>query len=134
MADDRTRKLDRREGGTTLSEFLTKWRASLVVLSGADAGNEFALERPSVSLGRGPGVELAFVDEAMSRTHAAVEWSDGGFRVRDLGSSNGTFLNGGDVQASDLANGDRLELGEHRFQFVLEERRHEPRTYVLPDA
>lgn len=134
MGDERTRKLERRQDGASLSEFLKSWKASLVVLSGEAAGSEFPLEKPSTSLGRGSEVELTFADEAMSRTHATVEYADGGFRVRDLGSSNGTFLNGDDVQAGDLANGDRIELGEHQFQFVLEERQRQPRTYVLPDA
>ena len=134
MGDERTRRLERREDGASLADFLTKWKASLVVVTGDAAGSEFPIEKESVSLGRGPGVELCFADEAMSRSHAAVEFANGGFRVRDLGSSNGTFLNGGDVQAGDLAHGDRLELGEHHFQFVLEERRHEPQAYVLPDA
>ena len=133
MPDEFTRKLERCAQDTSFEEFLAKWRAALVVLTGENAGSEFVLEKPSVSLGRGPGVEIVFADEAMSRAHAAFEFSDGGFRVRDLGSTNGTFLNGGDVQAGDLANGDRLSLGEHRFQFVLEERRREPATYALPD-
>jgi pSer/pThr/pTyr-binding forkhead associated (FHA) protein len=70
----------------------------------------------------------------MSKEHAALEFANGGIRLRDLGSMNGTRLNDSEVRAADLKNGDRIQLGEHAFQFVLEKRAKQPRTYVLPDA
>jgi pSer/pThr/pTyr-binding forkhead associated (FHA) protein len=42
-------------------------------------------------------------------------------------------VNGALILASELKHGDRFQLGEHVFQFVLEQRRRDPRTYVLPD-
>jgi pSer/pThr/pTyr-binding forkhead associated (FHA) protein len=62
------------------------------------------------------------------------EFSDGGFRIRDLGSMNGTQVNGAVIKARDLDHGDRLRIGEHSFQFILEKREPEPNTYVLSDA
>ena len=115
-------------------EFHARCRSSLVMVTGGAAGNEYPIERPRVSLGRGPGVDLEFNDGAMSREHCVIEFAGEGFRVRDLGSTNGTRVNSGSVQSADLKNGDRLELGEHVFQLVLEERPREPRTYVVPDA
>jgi pSer/pThr/pTyr-binding forkhead associated (FHA) protein len=70
----------------------------------------------------------------MSKEHAALEFSGGGIRLRDLGSMNGLRVNGGATKVADLKNGDRFQIGEHEFQFVLEQRRRQPRTYVLPDA
>ena len=134
MRDGLTRKLAVGERDADFTRFLAGVRASLVVLEGAVAGAEHEIERPCTSLGRGPGVDLAFADPAMSKQHACVEWADGSLRVRDLGSMNGVLVNGAPVQAADLKHGDRFQLGEHVFQLVLEQRRREPRAYVLPDA
>jgi pSer/pThr/pTyr-binding forkhead associated (FHA) protein len=97
-------------------------------------GSEHMLERPCISLGRGPGSDLSFDDDAMSRVHAALEFADGGFRIRDLGSTNGVLLNGGELEVGELKNGDRFQLGRHLFQFLLEKRHREPKTYLLPEA
>jgi pSer/pThr/pTyr-binding forkhead associated (FHA) protein len=70
----------------------------------------------------------------MSREHVVIEFSDGGFRIRDLGSMNGTQVNGEVIQVGNLDHGDRLRIGEHAFQFILEKREPEPNTYVLSDA
>ena len=115
-------------------DFLANHRAAIVVLSGDAAGSEFTLDEPKVSLGRGPDVDLTFDDSAMSREHVVIEFSDGGFRIRDLGSMNGTQVNGEVIKVADLDHGDRLRIGEHVFQFILEKREPVPKTYVLPDA
>lgn len=107
-------------------------RATLTILSGARAGQELILEKPRTIVGRGPGVDIAIDDSAMSRQHMAVELLDGQFQVRDLGSTNGLMLNGRVVAAAELQDGDRLKAGKHEFQFLLEERRRRPQTYVLP--
>jgi pSer/pThr/pTyr-binding forkhead associated (FHA) protein len=119
--------------GETLADFLERHEATLVVVRGAAAGQEYALEREKLVLGRGAGADLSFDDDQMSSEHAAIEWSGGGFRVCDLGSTNGTFLNGRPVAAQDLASGDRIELGRHLLQLRLEERAREPRVYLVPD-
>jgi hypothetical protein len=46
---------------------------------------------------------------------------------------NGILINGSEAKAADLKNGDRFQLGEHVFQFVLEKRPKRPKTYVLSD-
>jgi pSer/pThr/pTyr-binding forkhead associated (FHA) protein len=134
MRDGLTRKLAIGERDAGFTRFLAEFRASLVVLEGGVAGAEHEIERPLISIGRGPGVDLAFQDAAMSKEHARLEWGDGWLRLRDLGSMNGVRVNGAPVQVADLKHGDRFQLGEHVFQLVLEQRRREPRTYQLPDA
>ena len=134
MGNTHTRKLESTPGDQSFPEFLESHRAAIVVLSGNTAGNELVLDQPKVSLGRGPGVDLTFDDPAMSREHVVIEFSDGGFRIRDLGSMNGTEVNGAVIQVGNLDHGDRLRIGEHAFQFILEKREPEPKTYVLSDA
>ncbi len=133
MRDGQTRIASSR-GKRDAGAFLDAHRASIVSLSGADAGSEHVLEQACVSLGRGPGVDLAFDDTALSREHAVLEASERGFRIRDLGSTNGTRVNGSPVQSAELKHRDRFEIGEHVFQYVIEERESAPPTYVLPES
>ena len=76
---------------------------------------------------------MVFDDRTMSREHAVIEFAGLGFRVRDLASMNGIFLNGSEVKVGDLKSGDRIQVGQHVFQFVLEKSQHSPKTYVLPE-
>jgi S-DNA-T family DNA segregation ATPase FtsK/SpoIIIE len=101
------------------------------VTSGDAAGTEYEIDAPSISIGRGEDATWRFSDDSMSKEHAAIEFANGGIRLRDLGSMNGSTVNGADVKAADLKNGDRFQLGESTFQFVLEQRTRAPRTYVV---
>jgi pSer/pThr/pTyr-binding forkhead associated (FHA) protein len=117
----------------SLAGFLERYEPTLVIVRGSGAGRELPLDRDKLVLGRGPEADLSFDDDEMSKQHAAVEFAGEGFRVCDLGSTNGTFVNGKPVHARDLASGDRIELGRHLFQLRLEERPHHPRVYCVPD-
>lgn len=128
-----TRKLDSIAGHQSLADFLGAHRAALVVLSGPEAGREHPIDRDKLSIGRGPGVDLVFADTAMSREHAVIEFTDDGFRIRDLGSTNGVHHNGEAVQAATLAHGDRLMLGEHGFQYICEDVPVAPEVYVVDE-
>ncbi len=133
MKNDRTRELSAPNTPSGARGFLTRNRASLVVIEGPAAGTEYELDRPRLDLGRGPEVDLCFADDAMSREHVAFELVEDGFRVRDLGSTNGVVLNGGRVLAAELKHGDRLRVGEHTFQYLVERLERQPETYLLPD-
>ncbi len=134
MRDGVTVRRERGHAPENVSDFLDRWRPSLVVISGVAAGSEFIVDRARTTVGRGPGVDLAFADAEMSQQHVAFEFADGGFRLCDLGSTNGTYVNGALVRVCELKNADRVQLGRFVFQFVLEERALSPRVYVLPDA
>jgi pSer/pThr/pTyr-binding forkhead associated (FHA) protein len=71
-----------------------------------------------VVLGRGPGVELSFDDPRLSRRHAEVFHENGRLVLADLGSMNGTFVNGERVTKHVLADGDRLRLGANVLRFL----------------
>ena len=134
MGNTHTRKLEIPPWEANFLDFLEANRAALVVLSGEAAGSEFRLDQPKVCLGRGPDVDLAFDDSAMSREHAILEFSDGSFKIRDLGSTNGTQVNDEMTKAAELEHGDRIRIGELVVQFILEKLELKPKTYVLPDA
>jgi len=133
MRDGRTRKLAAGERQLEFTRYLAEFRAVIAVLEGSAAGSEFEIEKPRTTIGRGPGVDLAFPDPSMSKQHACIEWAGGGLRLGDLGSTNGVRVNGAVIVVAELKHGDRIQLGEHVFQLVLERRPKEPRTYVLPD-
>jgi len=133
MRDGRTRQLESNGAGNGAEEFFGRFRAAIVILSGGASGSEYGLDQSRISLGRGPGVDLAFDDTAMSREHAVVEFYGEGFRIRDLGSTNGVTVNGSSVQVCKLKHGDRFDLGDHRFQYVIEERDRAGREYAVPE-
>jgi pSer/pThr/pTyr-binding forkhead associated (FHA) protein len=134
MRDGGTRRIATPEAADAFTLYMQSWEATIVIVSGDAAGTEFPLQRRTTSIGRGPDSDWAIEDDAMSREHAAVEFTGKGFRIRDLGSMNGVLVNGAEVKVAVLKHGDRFQLGEHVFQFLLAERPHEPKAYVLPDA
>jgi two-component system response regulator GlrR len=135
MQDGHTRRVQHDDAPVRdANEFLAANRAVIVTLSGTTAGSEYEICGERAIIGRGPGVELAFDDSTMSREHAAFEVVDGAMRVRDLGSTNGVLLNGAPVLQSELKHGDRLQLGEHQFQFILEKQTRGPKAYELSDT
>ena len=132
MSDCTTCKIQRRGDKDPESAFLARVRVTIVQVSGGAAGSEHRLMSARLTLGRGPDVDLAFDDPAMSREHAALELADEAYRLLDLGSTNGVLVNGAPVTAADLKHGDRFQLGDHVFQYVLEETEHAPPEFSVP--
>jgi pSer/pThr/pTyr-binding forkhead associated (FHA) protein len=133
MGDERTRIMQRAGRKRDLDRFLAKCRAAIVVVQGKAEGSEYLLDQEILSIGRGPGVDLAFPDTCMSRKHAVLELTVEGFRIRDMGSTNGVLVNGEPTLAADLKHGDRMQVGEHIFQYLLESRAPTLRVYTIPD-
>ena len=73
------------------------------------AGDALAAGR--IVLGRSSGCHLVLADDSVSRRHAELLVSDGRWHVRDLGSTNGTWLNGRQVGDAEVRPGDVLHLG-----------------------
>ena len=71
-----------------------------------------------VSVGRGHESSIFLDDVTVSRKHAEIVHGDGGYRIRDVGSLNGTYVNRVRVDAVDLRNGDEIQVGKYRFRFV----------------
>ena len=65
----------------------------LRVVSGADVGLEINLGLPNVRIGSAPDNDLVLTDRAVSRRHAEIRMTPNGLLLRDLGSTNGTFIN-----------------------------------------
>jgi transcriptional regulator with GAF, ATPase, and Fis domain/pSer/pThr/pTyr-binding forkhead associated (FHA) protein len=97
---------------------------SLVALTGPLQGQTFEL-REELSLGRHPSNGLRLADPSVSRHHAVLRRSGEGWRVVDLESRRGTFVNGQPVRERDLGHGDFLVIGETTFLVSLRPSREE---------
>lgn len=90
-------------------------RASLVYPD----GRKILLQQATLSLGRADDNEVILTDTQASRHHARITLKDGGFEIADIGSSNGVFVNGKQVAAVALKEGDRILLGSTELRFTL---------------
>lgn len=68
-------------------------------------------------IGRSEESEIVLLDPGVSRAHAVVEVNGAAAMVRDLGSTNGTFVNGRRVEGEALRDGDELRVGSTRLRF-----------------
>jgi len=89
----------------------------LVAVSGMAMGQIYPISSEA-TIGRDPtnSVPLS-MDTTVSRRHAVIAAADGGFAIRDQGSSNGTFVNGARVTEAPLRPGDEVSIGGTRFRF-----------------
>jgi adenylate cyclase len=86
-------------------------------LTSTDGVRSFDLRNGApLVVGRAPTSDIPIVDPTISRRHAEIEWTDAGVTVRDLGSSNGTFLNGARVDRAKVNAGDVVTFGKVGFR------------------
>ncbi len=88
----------------------------LTVMRGPRPGQTFTIEGDSVTIGRDPMSEIVINDPEISRQHARIsQLPSGGYQVQDLGSTNGTFINGDRLggDAVELQNGQLLAMGSN---------------------
>ncbi|MGI8870424.1 MAG: FHA domain-containing protein [Mycobacteriales bacterium] len=101
-----------------LTEPLAEGSALLVVKRGPNAGSRFLLERDRTEAGRHPDSHILLDDVTVSRRHADfVRDRSGGFVVRDVGSLNGTYVNGQRIDEATLTGGDEVQIGKYRLAF-----------------
>ncbi len=90
-----------------------------VLLTGAEGGKEYPLDKPVMTIGRGEEVDIRVNHSSVSRTHCEVHSADQErFEVVDNESANGIRVNGQDVKRAQLAAGDTLELGDVRLKYI----------------
>jgi pSer/pThr/pTyr-binding forkhead associated (FHA) protein len=92
--------------------------AVLIVGRGPNAGSQFRLDRPVTSAGRHPGNNIVADDTTVSHRHAEVHCERGEFRIVDVGSLNGTYVNGEPIHSAVLTNGDEIRMGKFRLMFL----------------
>lgn len=77
------------------------------------------IQGEALTVGRSEKSGIVLDDVTVSRHHAEVIRGDGGYRVRDAGSLNGTYVNRVRVDSVDLRNGDEIQIGKYRFKFIV---------------
>jgi pSer/pThr/pTyr-binding forkhead associated (FHA) protein len=88
------------------------------VKRGPNAGSTFLMESELTPVGRAPDASVFLDDVTVSRAHAVFERRAGGeWFVRDVGSLNGTYVNGEQVDETKLAAGDEVQVGRFKLVF-----------------
>jgi diguanylate cyclase (GGDEF)-like protein len=93
-------------------------QALLLVLSGPRLGNRTVLSDNAVEIGRGSNSRLVLDADSVSRRHAKIEPVEAGHRLIDLGSTNGTYVNGLRVKEHVLKDGDRVQIGKALLKYL----------------
>ena len=87
--------------------------ARLVVRQGSSSQQEYSLPEHNVVIGRESVNDIVFQDPEISRRHSRISYQAGGYLIEDLGSTNGTKVNGRPISAAiPLRNGDIIALGD----------------------
>lgn len=100
--------------------------AYLIVIGGPAVGRMYRVLPDRFIIGRDPTVELVLDDASVSRHHVEIVSNEGGVTLVDLGSTNGVFVNGEQVQSRALVDGDKIQVGKtsilkFSYQDALEE-------------
>lgn len=95
---------------------------ALKFISGKYQGGEFPLRTDQeMVIGRASDLDMVLVEDMVSRKHARIVASIGGVHLADLGSTNGTFVNGQRIDDIELKEGDRILIGTSILKLVLQE-------------
>lgn len=85
-------------------------RCRLEVIAGVDQGKVIELASPQIQIGR-LGADLNLADGKVSSLHCELRLTPEGYRLRDLGSTNGTYVNGQRIQRQNITFSDDVRLG-----------------------
>jgi pSer/pThr/pTyr-binding forkhead associated (FHA) protein len=89
--------------------------ALLVVVRGPNAGARFLVDRDVITIGRHPESDIFLDDITVSRRHAEVRREHNRFGVHDVGSLNGTYVNGERVEDRPVSTGDEVQVGKFKL-------------------
>jgi FHA domain/zinc-ribbon domain len=112
------------EGATDVhvpQEELQPGQALLVVRRGPNQGTTFLLDAEMTTVGRLPDSDIFLDDVTVSRRHAEFVRTGATYEIRDVGSLNGTYVNGERVDRTELASGDEVQIGKFKLGFFARE-------------
>jgi two-component system, cell cycle response regulator len=92
--------------------------ACLVVIYGLDLGRKYNVDRPSIVVGRSSKADIQIDQESVSRNHCKLINTGKSIMLRDLGSTNGTYINDELVDEYVLRDGDLIKIGRCIFKFL----------------
>ncbi|HEY2369228.1 MAG TPA: GGDEF domain-containing protein [Polyangiaceae bacterium] len=112
--DDDSEKTNVSQMGDVVRDLMSRSqrdRAYLIVLQGSNVGEMYRLEGGECVIGRGTAATIRLGDDGISRRHAKIVVAGNAVKIEDLGSANGTLVNGALIQQSALKDGDKIQLG-----------------------
>jgi pSer/pThr/pTyr-binding forkhead associated (FHA) protein len=92
-------------------------RATLTLSADIAGGGTYPLHGGVTTLGRSPTNDIVLPDHTASRRHCQIYWAEDAYVLEDLHSSNGTYLNGEQIQLAFLRDEDIIRVGEQILQF-----------------
>jgi DNA-binding NtrC family response regulator len=101
-----------------IPEVVSLRKCQLVVVDGPNRGKKLTLNKNLTKIGKRETNDLIIVDKTVSRNHIEIEYAADSFLLRDLDSTNGTFLNGSRVKEAYLTPGDQIKVGNTTIEFV----------------
>jgi pSer/pThr/pTyr-binding forkhead associated (FHA) protein len=105
------------EADAAAADALPAGSALLIVQRGPGAGSRYLLDTDMVSAGRHPESDIFLDDITVSRRHVEFHRTEGSFKVHDVGSLNGTYVNRDRIDDALLQNGDEVRIGKFRLVF-----------------
>jgi pSer/pThr/pTyr-binding forkhead associated (FHA) protein len=108
--------------------------AKIIVTLNGLIQQDVALVKPRLSIGRRHGNDLLLDQLTVSGNHASIDTTSTGIFVLDLGSTNGTLVNGQPITMHMLQHEDVIAIGKYRIRFVSEEKKNDPVPLVSADA
>lgn len=115
LVADKTAELSSEEAAAIAA--LPSGSALLVVIKGPNDGARFLLDQDVTTVGRHPNADIFLDDVTVSRRHAEFVRKGTTFIVRDLGSLNGTYRDGRNIELVQLNDGDEVQIGKFRMTF-----------------
>ena len=105
----------------TRSGIPARYQASVVILEGYAEGMEYPINKTYALIGRSRFAAIPIKDPLVSRKHAAIVFHEDAFILRDLESTNGTYMRGALIKQRKLSHGDKFNLGNTVLQFILQD-------------
>jgi len=103
-------------------------KCKLVVLKGSERGTEHVISSDVIRVGKAEENDLVVTEETVSRVHFEIVRDAKGYLLRDLGSTNGTFLDGAEIREAYIRAGSVIAAGAAEFKFTP----YEERIEILP--
>ena len=96
-------------------------KPQIEITSGHFVGKVYPMTKPLIMLGRVPDVvDIIVPDDAASRHHAAIGYRANVFTLYDMGSTNGTFVDGDRVNQCKLNHGQEIRIGDTKMRFWID--------------
>lgn len=102
----------------TQGEIISLRKCQLIAVEGDDKGKKYNLSKNVTTMGKKEDNDIVFSDKTVSRNHAEIEYKADSFLLKDLDSTNGTYVNGTRVKGAYLLPGDHVKIGRTVLEFA----------------